>query len=402
MSETAYLSPNATLVTDTISTGNIAIQNDLLKNWLYLTPSPANENAILAGFTRFANTYANYLGSLFWANPSRYQSISASSGLAAGNYGWTGGVVIPDGRAVYAPWNALYIGVYNPRTLTWTTYAHGWGNTGIEGAFLLPDGRVGFCPFGSATPFIGFFNPITNTTTSVNITWTNGLSQGAVVVSNTLVVLAPSGSVTQIGLFNPTTNTLTTLASSPPPNSSSYHYTSPVLLPNGNIVFPPNGNDFIGVFNPTTQAFTTCSGNGWLTVNGGNFNGGVLLPDGRVFLSNTNRNFIGLYNYKTNSFTTLVTGYTGYRGSVLMPNGIVLQVPAASGTTNIGIFNSFTNSYTTISGASANHINGLITPFGQALFSPFGPPGATQQLGIITGIPPVPIEYCIHPFFNKY
>ena len=395
MSETVQYPSTTTIVTDTISTGNVSVTLDTLKQWPYLLASATNSAAIIAGMTRLANTYLNAQGGAFWSNALIYSTVTVSPGTVAGGNSFTGGRVIPDGRVIMSPWNSPGIGIWNPKTSTFTTVVSGWTNPGMQGAVLLQDGRVLFCPNGS---YLGLFNPTTGACTSVlTSAWPSG-TVGGVQVPDGRVIFTPATNV-NIGVYNPYTNIVSSIAISPT-GGTNYAYGSSVLLPNGNVVFTPLNNNFIGIFNPTTNGFSTCSTP--FAINSGLYYTGCLIPDGRVVFTPTGTNvYLGIYNPATNSFTTVTLPYSGYRTGCSLPDGRVVLAPAGSG--NIGIYNSVTNSFTTVSGATgATYIGTELMSNGTVVFIPFTT-GSTPPLGFLPvfnqGVPP---EFTTSPMFNNY
>jgi len=85
---------------------------------------------------------------------------------------------------------------------------------------------------------------------------------------------------------------------------------------------------------------------------------------------------------------------------VLLPDGRVLFVPDS--TANIGIFDpsSDTPFSETIAGGTGSfkYYGGVLLPDGRVVFAPL----AATNIGIVSGFPPVPIDRCLHPCFNKF
>jgi hypothetical protein len=112
-----------------------------------------------------------------------------------------------------------------------------------------------------------------------------------------------------------------------------------VLLSDGRVVFVPSGVNTIGIFNPATNTYSTVAGVTITDI----YAGGVLLPDGRViFVPYSNiTSTVGIFNPALSgaaSFTT-VSGAPGgypYCGGVLLPDGRVVFVPEAA--TTIGLY----------------------------------------------------------------
>jgi hypothetical protein len=108
---------------------------------------------------------------------------------------------------------------------------------------------------------------------------------------------------------------------------------------------------------------------------------------------------IGIYNPATNTYSNgpTVVGGGKFLGGVLLPDGRVMLVPW--GYASIGIYNPATNTYSdgpTITG-TGKFIGGVLLPDGRAMLVPWN----YASIGILSGFPPVPLERCLHPCFNK-
>ena len=265
-----------------------------------------------------------------------------------------------------------------------TVAAVGVTNNAYIGGVLLPDGSVVFVPCNATT--IGIFNPTTNAYSTIATAPGGAAYYGGVLLPDGRVVFVPA-SATTIGLFNPATNAYTTILGAP----GNFAYQGGVLLPDGRVVFVPANGTTIGLFNPATNAYTTILG----APGSSAYFGGVLLPDGRVVFIPNGATTIGIFNPATNAYTTIpgTPGSSAYRGGVLIPDGRVVFVPTNAAT--IGIFNPTTNSYTTIAGAPGNaaYQGGVLLPDGRVVFVPyngttiglFNP--ATNAYTTITGAP---------------
>jgi len=111
-------------------------------------------------------------------------------------------------------------------------------------------------------------------------------------------------------------------------------YAGGVLLADGRVLFIPHNSTKIGIFNPTTNTFSTVSDGMFL--GNGTFNGGVLLPDGRVLFIPYNSPSYGIFNPVTGVYSAVGDNSSTYCGGVLVPDGRVICVPYNSPT--IGIF----------------------------------------------------------------
>ena len=402
MSETLYSQP---INVDTISTGNIAIQTDLLSQWLYLTPNAATANTITAGFSRFCNTYTQ--NGAFWSNVYSLNSYSQiavpnNRGGTGTSGGWSGSVVVPDGRVILAPQipNAVSIGIYNPFTNLFTTVAAGGLGTNYAYALqgtLAPDGRVIFGPF--RTTAIGIFNPVTSlfTTTTGGLTANPG-HMGSCLLPNGKIMFGPYDNA-WIGLFDPVTNLYTT----GPTTIGGQAYGGLVPLPDGRVLMPPNYTGTrIGMYDPFTNTYSVVKTGltaGWYA------GSGALLPDGTVaILPNICAN-IGLYNPMTNSYTTVRINNdvnVSYWGSKVLPNGLLFMGSNGQTPARNGLFNYQTQTFTSVTatGAGTELSQGSCTllPDGRIIQPPFL---NLSNMGVNTGFTcPVPLDYILNPLFN--
>ena len=198
------------------------------------------------GSTRNRNLFLNWLTSStsvragnWWARSAtpRYSTITGAPGSLA----YYGGVLVPDGRVVFVPYNSATIGIFDPSTNTYSTISGAPGSNAYRGGVLLPDGRVLFVPY-SATA-IGLFDPSTNTLNTSVLAGASDSCAGGVLLPDGRVLFVPH-SATAIGLFDPSTNTL---------NTNIYvglttdKYISGVLLPDGRVVFVPFNLTTIGI-----------------------------------------------------------------------------------------------------------------------------------------------------------
>jgi hypothetical protein len=99
-----------------------------------------------------------------------------------------------------------------------------------------------------------------------------------------------------------------------------------------------------------------------------------------------------------------VAGPAGsYFGGVLIPDGRVILAPAFNNNTPIGVYNYLTNTFTTIPGTGIFNANtqvgggGTLLPDGRVIFPPM-----SLAVGILDTMTPAPLEFCLHPFFNKF
>jgi len=129
---------------------------------------------------------------------SRSHTIPTSyfSGPAHGEGGtaFIGATVLPDGRAVFAPFDSSNVGLFDPSTNSYTSGpAHGEGSAAFTGATVLPDGRAVFSPNKSSN--VGLFDPSNNSYASGPAHGEGGGAFiGATVLSDGRAVFAPNNS----------------------------------------------------------------------------------------------------------------------------------------------------------------------------------------------------------------
>jgi hypothetical protein len=213
------------------------------------------------------------------------------------------------------------------------------GNSDYFGSVLLPDGRVLFVP--SSASNVGFYNPSNGTLTTVS---PRGLGndaakfRGGVLVPNGNVVFVP-WAYSNVGLFDPINYRYSNIAVGAQAAGAGQRFQGGVLSPTGNVVMIPKDSANIGVFNPTTLAFTNVG-----PINAGgadSFAGGVLLPNGNVVMSPCSSANIGMYN----TYSLAASGFSNvgpvkaspivgtYETAVLTATGNVVFAPCyVSGT----------------------------------------------------------------------
>jgi hypothetical protein len=94
------------------------------------------------------------------------------------------------------------------------------------------------------------------------------------------------------------------------------------------------------------------------------FGEGVVLPDGRVYLPPMNGPYPVIFDPATASLTTVQAGTSGFRSTVLLPSGLVFQVPYNNG---VVIVNPVTK---TVTSAFSSQVSG--NGFGGAVLLPDG------------------------------
>jgi hypothetical protein len=229
----------------------------------------------------------------------------------------------------------------------------------------------------------------------------------------------------KLGIYNPSSDTFTentyTATTLDGSNTNTNKYSGGVLIPDGRVVFVPMTSNKLGIYNPSSDTFTETTYtattlDGSSNTNTLKYQGGVLIPDGRVVFVPRGSNKLGIYTPSSDTFAE--TTYTGTAldgvnttdvdksiGGVLLPDGRVVFVPLLFN--RLGIYNPTTDTYTetTYVGTQLNNTGsiykyhgGVLLPDGRVVFVP----SSSNKLGIVSGFPPVPIDRCLHPCFNKF
>jgi streptogramin lyase len=253
---------------------NTGVFNNITRSFTTISGSPTGfaGGVLLPNGIIMLTPYAATVIGLI--NPVLNTYTAGPSGVT--NY--MGACLLPDGRVVMSPTGSQkLIGVYNPATNTFTSYTgNGWQGVGTtypyDGVCLIPDGRAIFAPTNGLS-HIGIFNYLTNSFTSVPTTVGQSLSS-PVYHPNGNVYMSPQATP-NIGIFNTRSNVFTTFS------GITTGLRGSCLLPDGRIMFSPVSGSitFTNIYNPYTNSLTTITG---LPVN--SFLGCTVLQDGRVLM----------------------------------------------------------------------------------------------------------------------
>jgi len=396
MSETLFYNPGTTIATNTIATGNISVNLDLLDQWLYLRPSVSNAATIVAGMSRFCNTYGQ---SVFGTN------VFATNGLSnASVFGSTtttslyGGVYMAGGYVFFVDGNGGgTCPLVSSKENTVTNYAvSGTGGNTTSAGCLLPDGRALIMPSGAGRNFV-IWNNITRTSTTLALpAGYTKFQMGGQIADGNIALYTDSAS--NCCILNTTTFTFSNNASLGARVFSIFSQ----LDVTGNVIIAPNSAaNGIGVWNPA--AGTVYS----VTATGVNDYCGpcAVAGDGRVIFGPATLAFLPTYNPFTLTYTSYAAPWSagGLKFGALktLPDGGVLLCPGYGGTF-FAIFNHITNSITTftqtnpVGGAGFQGAN--FVPDGRLIFA--NTTGASNVPVMTSLSRGVPEAWCLHPFFN--
>mgnify|MGYP003112359696 FL=1 len=190
-------------------------------------------------------------------------------------------------------------------------------------------------------------NEFTGSGAHTNSTFTPGVSigyRGGILADNGNIYMCPRG-VTTIGMLDPSTDTMTTVATS----ASANEYTGGVLAQNGNIYMPAfGGSSTILEFNPNDNSGTEVTPTGDYY----KYNiGGATLPSGKVmFQPRSSSGWFTIYDPDTNACTKASTKTLSenfeYMGCVPSTNGNVYVMPFNG--QEVSYYNEDSNSWTDI------------------------------------------------------
>lgn len=181
----------------------------------------------------------------------RYQS-GPNHGETASGTAFMGIALATTGVVVFPPNKSDNVGLYDPRSNTYTSGAtHGESGTfAFADGSLAPTGDVIFAPFDSDN--IGVYDPVTDIYTS-GPAHNEGPTafEGAVLAPTGEIVFSPASSA-NVGIYDPSTNTYTS-GPSHGEGDGDITFFGATLAPTGHIVFTPNTSPNIGVLDTHTQ-----------------------------------------------------------------------------------------------------------------------------------------------------
>ena len=263
--------------------GSATVRDNFL-NWMQFVTS----DKYRSGYDEADSWWSDWEGG---RTPVEYVYSTVSGYTRPTTDAYLGGVLLPDGRVVFVPYNAAFTTIYNPATNSYATLGPAPGNFAYIGGVLLPDGRVVFVPRNAA--FTTIYNPATNSYATLGPAPGNNAYLGGVLLPDGRVVFVPLNAAFTT-IYNPATNSYATLGPAP----GNFAYAGGVLLPDGRVVFVPDSAAFTTIYNPNTNSYSTLPG----APGGGAYYGGTLLPDGRVVFIPRNALQIGVLT-PTNLYT---------------------------------------------------------------------------------------------------
>jgi hypothetical protein len=385
------------VTTTNVFTSNIVYSLDVLAQGPYLNPSTANASVITQWYSRLVNTTSRP----FWSVSATPQFSYINTSNLGGYYSQT---LLNDGRVLFNQINGTNIGFFYPQTNQFS-YVSGVSINSFDysGVLQIPDGRVVFVPCNGNK--VGLLNPFNYTFSTVSTgTALNNMHYGAVYEPTGNVIMTPTNS-SNVGIFNTNTGTYSRVAFSSEVAINNLIYFGSVILPDGRVVFIPNGTSNVGIYTPSTATYSNVT----VTVSG-KYAGGCLMPDGNVFMvPNTSSSNACIYNPNLNIVSNVTTngpgiGGNGGSGAVALPDGRIIVIPALNNSSgvNFGIYNYKTGTYSTLSTGLNMYQNSVLLGGGTLL--PDGRIIITSQYGagLLNFRTPAPLEFCLHPFFNKF
>jgi hypothetical protein len=387
------------VTTTNIFTSNIVYSLDVIAQGPYLNPSTVNASVITQWYSRLVNTTTRP----FWSVSATPQFSYINTSNLVGYFSQT---LLNDGRVLFNNIGGTNIGFFYPQTNQFT-YVSGVSINGYDysGVLQIPDGRVVFVPCNGNK--VGLLNPSNYTFSTVSTgTGLTNMHYGAVYEPTGNVIMTPTNS-SNVGIFNTNTGTYSRVAFSADVNTVPLYFGS-VLLPDGRVVFIPNGTSNVGIYTPSTATYSNVT----VTVSG-KYAGGCLMSDGNVFMvPNLQSSNACIYNPNLNLVSnvtglngTVIGGGGNAAGAVALPDGRIVITPTLN---NSGggfvIYNYKTGTYAAISGLPGGimHQNsvllggGTLIPDGRIIFT------TGYGAGLLNFRTPAPLEFCLHPFFNKF
>lgn len=243
------------------------------------------------------------------------------------------------------------------------------GNGGLGGV-LMRDGRVFIVPREGTSAYI--FNPSTNTMSSVGSFPAGNKFYGGNLLQDGRVFFVPC-ETTYTNVFDPVSGTISTPNVTFP--GGVFPFTSSVTLHDGRVFLCPYNSAYALLFNPLTNQLTTPN----IGFSGTSaYFGATLMPDGKVFmvpngtLSTRALIFDPVTLTATSTAASFGSGSQKYVGAVLMPNGNVYCIPASA--TTARIVNPLTLEVSTPPGTFPGNFafaKGSLTPDGRVFIAPY-------------------------------
>jgi len=229
----------------------------------------------------------------------------------------------------------------------------GYTESTSSGGSFVSDGRLVLCPGTTATQ-VGVFDPETNSFSQYGSV-TPGRYTGAATTADDRVVFTPTYAK-YVGLFDPSSNTFSEIdisSSITTANPSANPlFTGPgALAANGDVIFAPYDENAVGVFTPTSDTFTTVSISSF-SLGTNLFIGACAANTGNaVYLSPRNSDKIGIFDPTTSTFTVKdisaqISTDLKFRGCTSASNDKIIF--HKWGATGIGVYVPGTDAFTLV------------------------------------------------------
>lgn len=275
--------------------------NDQVQNWSDF------QTQLLASIARFREL----------PRPSCFKRTK--SGFNGSGY-IAGGLMLPDGRVFFAPYQNGIGRIYDP--IMNDVYQAGgasFGSASYHGAVLMKDGRVFVIPRDSTTARI--WNPATDHISTPSGTYRGSDAYyGGVLLPSGKVFMVPGRNNPNAAIYDPDTDSMSLVGGFPASSGDAFY--GGVLLPNGEVFCVPRNTTDAYIYNEATNTVRTVSG---FASGSDTFYGGVLMASGKVYLIPGNASAAQIYDYTDDSVTTANGTFSGgtWLGGCLMPDGRV-------------------------------------------------------------------------------
>ena len=233
-------------------------------------------------------------------------------------------------KVYFAPWEAPFVGVYEPLTGNFSTVAlpQELTTSGYKSDAIAVGTRVFFIPGHSVhSPTIGVLETSNNSWSNVSgPTALNGRYRGVAKVNKmdggpVMLYFAPN-TATNIGILNTQTNAFTTLDTSSVAQGNRYYGAAAI---GEKVVFCPYIYDNVGVFDTATSQFTTVPTTG-ITTGGYKYTTATAVATKVIFGPGDQAN-VGIFDVATGNFSTAAAPGLVYTGSYPPPLPVA-EIPA--------------------------------------------------------------------------